>query len=276
MRTHARGLVFGVALLAIACLVAGAGGGDKGAAWKQFLPPEAYKELVGRAARATEQALASKGDEAVRKAQFNALMIAGYTMSAREGGEALAGVREAALRLVKLASEKGKEEEARKLAASLASGAVKGGGKKDFANPKDYLADINDLMIHFRTVKKGGEGLPPALQSNPRLKGALNGIEEKLGFLAKKPLTDAGLKKESAELALLGYRAAVVGELTDRYPATKEAKLWHEKAQAMRDAGLALAEAARKKDAEGVHQASSRLNSSCTECHRVFQKKAGG
>jgi hypothetical protein len=277
MRTHVRGLVFGAALAAAVCLLAGAGAGDKEVVpWKQFLPPEAYKELVGRAVKGAEQGLEGKGDEAVRKAQFNALMIAGYTLSAREGGEDLGGVREAALRLIKLAGDKGKEDEARKLLASLKSGAPKGGGKKGLFKPKEHLGDLEDLMIHFRTVKKGGEGLPPALQSNPRLKGALNGIEEKIGFLAKKKLTDAGLAKEAAELALLGYRAAVVAELTVRYPAPREPKVWFEKSMAMRDAGISLAEAAQKKDAEGVHEASNRLNSSCTECHRVFQKKKGG
>jgi hypothetical protein len=230
--------------------------------------------LLGRAAKAAEQALASKADDAVRRAQFNALMIAGYTMSAKEGGEELAGVREAALRLVKLAGEKGKEEEARKLASALAQGKVKGGGKKGFTNPKDYLDDLEDLMIHFRIPKKGGEGLHPSLITNPRLKTA--GIEVKIGFLAQKELKEAALKKEAAELALLGYRAAVVGELTDLYPVTKEAKLWHDQARAMRDAGIALAEAAGKKDAAGVQAASKRLETSCTECHRVFQKKKAG
>src|SRR5207302_909100 len=104
-------------------------------------------------------------------------------------------------------------------------------------------------------------------RSNPRLKAA--GIEDKIEFLAKKKPSDAVVKKEAAELALLGYRAAVVGELTDRYPVTKEPKVWHDTARAMRDAGIALAEAARAKDATGVQEASKRLSNSCTECHRV-------
>ena len=109
MRTHARRFAAAVALAGAACLVVGTGSaGDRGGApWKQFLPADAYQELVKRGARAIEEALAGKPDEeAVKRAQFNALMIAGYTLSAKGPAEGeRAAVRAAALKIAKLAGQ---------------------------------------------------------------------------------------------------------------------------------------------------------------------------
>ncbi|MCC6417966.1 MAG: cytochrome c [Gemmataceae bacterium] len=281
MRTHARRFGLAAALVSAVCLLAdrGGAGGKDGSVWKQFLPPDAYKELVQRAARNIEEALAGKPDEeAVKRAQFNALMIAGYTLSTRdpEAGPQ-AALREAARAVAKLVSQKGKEEAARKAAAALLTQKAGAGGKADLGNAKDYLPERADLMEHFKTKSKGGEGLSPALQSNLRLKGALNGIEEKLRALSMKRLTDAGVAKEAEELALFGYRAAVVGELTYLYaPETKTGKTgdpkeWRDLSLQMRDAGIALAEAAKKKDADAIFKASNNLNSSCGQCHSAFR-----
>ena len=277
MRQHAHRLVVGVAMVAAVGLLTGFGGaGEKGKVWKPFLSAEAYKELVKRAAKNAEEALASNPDEAaIKKAQFNALMIAGYTMStkAAPAGE-LAGTQAAALASAKLAGEKGKTAQARMYMLALLKGVGKGGGERpNFTDPKPYVGDVAELMEHFRTKKKGGEGIPSALQSNARLKGALNGIEEKLRSLSMKKLSDARVEKEAKELALLGDRAAVVGELTYFYAPKKKAKEWHDISLAMRDAGIALAEAARKKNAEAIERASNSLSSSCNQCHSAFRGK---
>src|SRR5262245_26298891 len=91
MRTNARRCVLTAALAGAVCLLTGPGGaGEKGGkVWKQFLPADAYQELVKRAAKGIEEALAgTPSEEAVKRAQFHALMIAGYALSAREPGEA--------------------------------------------------------------------------------------------------------------------------------------------------------------------------------------------
>ena len=274
MRTQTHRFAFGVALVAVVCLLAGQGGaGEKAKVWKQFLPPETYQELVTRAAKAMDAALTGEPDEAaLKRAQFHALMIAGYALSAI-GGKDVGTTQDMALKAAKVAGEKNKVGQARMYAAALLKGMPKGGPKrKELTDPKAYVASVDELMEHFRTKMKGGEGIPAALQSNARLKGTQNGIEEKLRGLAKRKLADGALAKEADELALLGYRAAVVGELTYFYTPKARVKDWHEHSLAMRDAGIALAEAAQKKDAAGVFQAGTRLNESCAACHMAARK----
>ncbi len=286
MRTPAHRFAIAVALTAAACLLASRGGagekkgekdGGNARAWKPFLPDEAYQELLKRAADNIEEALKDRpSEEAAKRAQFNALMMAAYSKSIRGGDEDkdARAVRQFALQLARWAPLKNKQSSARQLAWNLSKGKIKGApGAKEFLNdPRDYVADLGDLMEHFKPKAKGGEGIAPALQSNPRLKGALNGIEAKLGMLAMKKLSEDKLKKEADELALLGYRAAVVGELTYLYTPKMKAKEWQDLSLEMRDAGIALAEAAKRGDAEAVHKASESLNSSCTRCHSDFRK----
>lgn len=277
MRKLTHRFVSGGTLVAAVCLLTGFGGaGEKQSkVWKPFLPADAYKELVTRAAKAAEEALAGKPDEtAIKKAQFNALMIAGYTMSTKaRPADDLAGTQTFALEAAKLAGEKDKVAQARMYLLALLKGVVKGGGeRKDLTDPKAYVGDVADLMEHYKTMKKGGEGIHPSLQSNARLRGAANGIEEKLRALSMRKLTDQRLGIEPKELALLGYRAAVVGELTYFYAPKMKTKEWHDLSLAMRDAGVALADAAKKKDAEAIERASNSLYSSCTQCHSAFRK----
>jgi len=132
------------------------------------------------------------------------------------------------------------------------------------------------LMEHYKTKGKGGEGVHPSLQSNIKLKGTQNGIEEKIRTLVLKKQTPAVLEKEADELALLASRAAAVGEvLYELAPTKKVGKKdpaeWKQNSLAMRDAGIDLAEAARKKDAEAVFRAGNKLNSSCSQCHSTFR-----
>jgi hypothetical protein len=275
MSTHVHRFVFAGALAAAVGLLAGPGGaGEKGKVYKQFLPPDAYKELVARAAKAAEEALAgTPNEDAVKKAQFNGLMIAAYALSAKGGGADLGGTQDYALKMAKAAGEKGKADQARMYAASLVKGTgSREGERKDLTNPSAYVGDVNELMEHLKTKNKGGEGIHPSLQSNIRLKGTQNGIEEKLRALAMRKLTDANMKKEADELALLGYRMAVLGELTYFYAPKKKTKEWQDLSLDQRNAGVALAEAAKQKDVEAVYKASEALNSSCTQCHSGFRK----
>jgi hypothetical protein len=266
MRTHACRATAAAVLTAAAWLLAAPGTAGDDKVFKQFLPPDAYKELVDRAVKNIEEALAGKpSEEGIKKAQFNALMIAAYTLSADKGSGT---TREQALKVIE--GIRGKKFDAAKAAAAAA---LKGGeGKGPAPKWTTLIEELVDLMDHFRTKNKGGEGIPPALQSNIRLKGALNGIEEKLRALSMKQLLPAGATKEAEELALLGYRAAVVGQVTYYFTPKKNAKEWHELSLAMRDTGIALAQAAKKKDPEAIFKASNNLNSSCSQCHSAFRK----
>lgn len=274
MKRYVR-LTTAAALVGAALLLAEPGrAGDADKAFATFLPADAYKELVARAVKNIEEALADRGSKAVPRAQFNAAMIACYTLSAKDvDAEHLAAARAAAAKVAALVKEKGKFDEAAKLAASIP--AIKGpAGKVTAADIKDFVAARIDIMVHFEPKAKGGEGIHPSLMSNIKLKGALNGIEEKIRALSNKPI--ANVEKEAAELELLGYRSAASAELIYLFAPPKKTKKgtpeqWRQLSVEMRDAGVALAEAAKKKDVQGIFKAGGKLNAACNSCHSDFR-----
>jgi hypothetical protein len=254
----------------------GSAGGDKAGVWKPVVPPEIARELIGRAAKSIQASLMAKDEDELKNAQFNAVLIAAITLSTKGGDAELAGTRQVALDLAKIVTAKGKLPEAKKLAASLAGGKVAAKGKDGPFDPKMHLEETADFMNHYKTKAKGGEGIHADLQVNIRLKGTQNGIEEKIRALAMKKLMEATLAKAANELGTLGYRLAVEGQLIHEYaPAkkvgSKDPKEWRELSLNMRDASVELAEAAKKKDAEGVFRAGNRLNSACNQCHSTFR-----
>jgi hypothetical protein len=256
----------------------GKAGGDK-KVWQPVLPPDVSKELLSRSATAIEESIKkseeAKDEDELKNAQFQAVLIAAITMSTKGNEAELAGTRQTALELAKIVTAKGKLPEAKKLAAALAAGKGAGKGAASF-DPKVSLEEDADLMNHFKTKAMGGEGIHPDLQVNIRLKGTLNGIEEKIRALAMKKMMDATLVKAANELGMLGYRMAVEGQLIHEYaPAkkigTKDPKEWRELSLTMREASLELVDAAKKKDAEAVLKAGNRLNSACNQCHSTFR-----
>ena len=248
-------------------------GGDKGAVWKQSIPEPAYKELVKRSAKAIEELLAKSGEDELKKAQAYAVAIAAYAQSAKADPGAAAATRSAALELAKLVTFKDKLAQAKKLAASLPS--AKGGAKSD-VDPRSVVDEVIPIMDLYRTKSKGGEGIHPDLQVSPRLKTALNGIEEKIRMIGTKKVSDENLAKAAKELEILGYRESAMGSLIHAYaPAKKvgnrDPNEWRELSIAMRDAGIALADAAAKKNGDAVLAAANKLNNACNQCHTVFR-----
>ncbi len=251
---------------------------QNGQGYAPLLPAEVYQELVSRATKSIQENLAGKPeDHQLKKGQLEAVLIAAYTLSSKpaDAGQA-AALRHIALQLAAAAADESKLAEAKKLAAALAQPKTDPATKA--AGPADVVknAELLDLMNLLRPKAKKGDGLHPDLQLNARLKGTQNGIEELIRALAAKKVPDATLAKGSAELALLGYRMAVLGALTHDYgPEKKEGNsdpaVWKKLSVDMRDAGVALAQAAQKKDADAVLKAGTALNTSCTKCHDVFR-----
>jgi hypothetical protein len=273
-----------IAVVAAVCgcwlaLDRGDAGGAK-SAWQATLSKEVYQELAKREADLIRELLnGTPEEEAINRAKFGAVLIAGLTMSVKDGVPAddLKGTRERALALAFLLTKKDQLATAKQLAATLpgAKGDLK--IKVDVGDWGSYLQKA-DLMDHFRVKSKGGDGMHADLQSNVRLKGALNGIEEKIRALTMKQLTAAAMKKEAKELELLGYRSAVVGSLTYFYAPVmkkgdKDPQDWRNYSIQMRDASVNLAVAAQKGDAAGVFKASNSLNSACSQCHSVFRNQ---
>jgi hypothetical protein len=278
MNRNLRWLAAGLALSGGAWLLLGRGeaGGDRGP-WQSFLPKEVYQELAKREADILREQLGGTlKEKAVSRAKLGAVLIAALTMSVKDGvgAEELRGNRETALHVADAINAKNLAG-AKQLAAILPNGKANTTAKESVISWGSYLQPA-DLMDHFDVKTKGGDGMHADLQSNIRLKGALNGIEEKIRALAMKELPAAGLKKEAKELELLGYRTAVVGELAYYYaPKAKAGKKdpqeWQNLSLQMRDRGRMLAVAAQKGDAAAILKASDSLGSTCTQCHNTFK-----
>ena len=268
----------GLTLAAMFFLAGPARTGGKDSHWKKFVPADAFKELLEREAKILTASLQGKvEEEAITRAKLAAVMIAALALSAEKDVKQTLSMQHAALQVAKMLGDKGKIPEALKLAEALTSklptprpGLVEANMKKVFGG------DVMALMDHLRPKAKGGDGIHQALQTSVPLKGALNGIEEKIRALAKKKMTDANMSKSAAEMVLLGYRLAVLAEVTDDFaPAMKSGKKdpkeWHELSVQMRDSALAMAAASRKKDAAAVFDAADKLSTACNQCHSVFR-----
>jgi hypothetical protein len=267
-----------LALGAMFFTAASARTGGKDSRWKKFLPDDAHKELVDREVTILQGALANPDENSIVRARLAAVMIVGLSRSVPDKGKnEFLLVEPVALVMAKLLKEKGKIAEARKLIESLKNPKGKfDPWDKEVNLKKVFGADVLAMMDHLRTKAKGGDGIPEALQTNIRLKGALNGIEEKVRSLAMKKMTDAAMNKSAAEMVLFGYRLAVLAEVTDDFApekkvGKKDPKVWHELSVQMRDSALEMAAASKKKDAAVVFDAAGRLNTSCNQCHSVFR-----
>ena len=95
--------------------------------------------------------------------------------------------------------------------------------------------------------------------------------------LAKKPLTDALLKKQADDIARAARITQAVAEVTlEKSPVKKkmgdkDPADWKKWTEDMKNSAKDLANAAKKGDAKGVKDASSKLNASCNNCHGVFR-----
>ncbi|MBI1830576.1 MAG: cytochrome c [Planctomycetes bacterium] len=257
-------------LLAVVASVGSAGDGKSGTAWKPFVPADVYVELTKRSILAIEETAKSDAKNAVGRVHAEATILAGYTLAVANAKDAeVSRVRGAAFVAARHAKDKAVQPLA-KFGDMVKAGSIL--APADVAMLKPRGASLDDLMEIFRNKAKGGEGIHLELQYHPKLKNT-NGIESFLGALSAKKLSDENMDKVAKELPILAYRVAVVGAITNEYAPEKEAPKWRELSIQMRDASLALADAAKKKNADGIHKAAASLENSCTECHRAFKMK---
>jgi hypothetical protein len=295
MRTHVRVLGVAVALALAAWLMTGQGNGadEQDEGWKTVMDEATATELIKNTVDSTKKTVAAlevalkakpKKETTIRKLikklQVDGVLIAVYAQSAKPGTNAalLVAYRDAGLKLAKAASE-GKnadKQELKRLAADLTK--VKGNGRRNgaFIPLRDSLDDEADVMLPFKVVSKGGDGLSKNLQTNQKLKGALNGIEEKIRQLGGKKLPANRIDVEAKDLVLLAYKIAAIANLTHAWApkndnGKKKRQDWLDWSQEMRQHALDLAQAARKKDAAGVNEMAQKLNSNCNNCHGVFK-----
>jgi hypothetical protein len=245
----------------------GNAGGAKDAPWMPILSEGAYTELSQRSIKLIEES-AKVGDKgASDKIEVEAAILVGYTLSVKNPADnTMAKVRGAAFEAVKAARLK----DLKKLTDF---GKSIPPAPKIPAEVKDWttvLRATEPMMKMFLSKAKGGEGIHADLQYHPSLKN-LNGIEALISKLATKKLSDDNLAKVEKELPNLGYRLAVVASITHEFTPKKEVEKWRDLSRDMRDASIALAESARKKNGDGVLKAAMALENSCVECHSVFK-----
>jgi hypothetical protein len=248
-------------------------GGAKAPPWRSFLPYSAYQELVRRSVSRIHTL--AKDSDAVDALRAEAVILAGYTISAKDnvGSQAL---RQSAIQIATLAGKTETAEEGRRLAAALtvpkggASGTTKGAPTIDWPVA---IGRIRAVMVPLASKAKGGEGIAMELQYTVALKKQ-NNSEALLAALATKKLTATNAGKVTKELELFAYRMATIGALTRRRGPTKnkdDAVQWDEQSVLMRDSAADLADAARKKDITAIMAASNRLVGTCVECHANFK-----
>jgi hypothetical protein len=267
MKRYLLPMLFAVAA-ALVVLNATQGGGEKTSAWKPYLPGRRYAVLTERSIQAIEMTAKSGAKDAAERIEFEAAILAGYTLAVKNaGGDEVASMRGAALQ----AAQSARKGELKKLTdfGKIAKSAPKASAEvKDW---KPYLQELQWMMESFRNKSKGGDGLHADLQYHPKLKN-LNGTEALIGALAGKKLSADNLNKVAKELPNLAYRVAAIGSITHEFAPTKGAGQWRDLSSQMRDASIALAVSAEKKDAEGIMKAAATLENSCTQCHSAFKK----
>lgn len=187
----------------------------------------------------------------------------------------LAGVAVLALGLCLLGAgtaaddKKDVREAVLKVAADLEKGnasAAKDGAKQI---AKDFELDEAMHLFQLRSKKGLGVGDKP---------GAVmpDGIEAKFINLGKKALPAKQLDKEADALAKAAYVSAALGEIAghkapEKKEKNKDPKDWVAWSKEMSATSLELAKAAKAKNANGVKDAASKLNSSCNNCHSAFR-----
>lgn len=135
--------------------------------------------------------------------------------------------------------------------------------------------DLEDVMHLMSKRDPGGKAKVFGVGQKP---GAIqpDGIEAKIISMAKKPLPQGQLDKESAALVEMAYRVSAIAEVAHAKPpekedAKKKKKDWLEWSADMKKNALAVADAAKAKKPAETKNAVSKLNSSCTTCHGVFR-----
>ena len=242
-------------------------GGKTPTVWTPALPDAAFKELSQRSIQFIEASAKTGEKGASDKIEVEAAVLVGYTLSVKNPkDDAIAQLRGAALHAAKSA----RKNDLKNLSAFGKSIAAAPKAPADIKDWKTLLHATEPMMKMFLTKAKGGEGIHADLQYHPSLKN-LNGIEALISKLAAKKLSDDNLAKVEKELPNLGYRLAVVASITHEFTPTKEVEKWRDLSHDMRAASLALADAAVKKNGDGVLTAARAIENSCVECHSVFK-----
>jgi len=131
--------------------------------------------------------------------------------------------------------------------------------------------DLGDVMNMFKLRTKGGLGVGAKA-------GAVtpDGIEAKVGALAKKKMTAPEVKNQATDLEQMADDIAAISHVGDANTPTKkdgakDPKDWTKWMDEMRKGSRDLKKAAKAKDPNGIREAAKKVNDSCSNCHGVFR-----
>jgi len=146
------------------------------------------------------------------------------------------------------------------------------GAGKDLAKKHEILDVMNLLKLRKVDAKVSGLGVgvkPGAITPD--------GIEAKIISLTKRPLDAAKLGRESADIARMAEITAAVASVSvhqcpiEKKMGAKDPADWKKWMEDMHREAVALARAARAKDAAAIKTAANKLDMSCKDCHAVFR-----
>jgi hypothetical protein len=146
-------------------------------------------------------------------------------------------------------------------------------GAEKIAAESGKKAEIEDLMALF-ALRKGKN----AALGIGKTAGAIqpDGIEKKLGELSKSGVSDKDLADHADAYKDMGLQTAAIAVMNGAHEVKddgkKKAADWKAWSKELGEAGLALAEAAGKKDASGVKAAAAKADATCSKCHKVFRE----
>jgi hypothetical protein len=160
-------------------------------------------------------------------------------------------------------------EAVRKIAKAVAQNKTDD-AKKQAAELKKKK-ELGDVMNMFKLRTKGGLGIGPKA-------GAVtpDGIEAKVGALAKKKLTAAEAKNQAPDLEQMADDIAAISHVGDantptKKDAEKDPNKWTKWMDEMRKGSQDLKKAAKAKDPNAIREAAKKTNDSCSNCHGVFR-----
>jgi cytochrome c556 len=131
--------------------------------------------------------------------------------------------------------------------------------------------ELGDVMNMFKLRTKGGLGVGAKA-------GAVtpDGIEAKVGALAKKKMTAPEVKNQATDLEQMADDIAAISHVGDANTPTKkdgakDPKDWTKWMDEMRKGSQDLKKAAKAKDPNAIREAAKKVNDSCSNCHGVFR-----
>lgn len=227
------------------------------------LPDAEYGKLTDQAIKQVQEAVdglaAGKVEKKLilstqTKAKVAAVMIAVFAQNAQNPATAQerATLRDAALKLAEAIGTK-KYAEAQKLAAGLKTLQPNPAAKPAPIPIFGSVIELDDLMIQFKPQKLGADGI--------ELK-----LEELDEIVTKKKELPAGELTE--ELALIGYRCAIVAELIKDHDPGKNKKKFEAYALDMGKASKQLVKDLKAKDGKAAALSVQKLNKACVDCHK--------